>query len=187
MIRLAALTLLLCPAWAIAGDSVTYDSADELEARGAVVSAFGGVDIEQGRPALQEFAAEGRGVVVVALGALDVARHATATQLRARIRSTLDVLAGVRCVLWVDLRPTAPNPGWAGDAGRFNRIVRDIAPQVIGWAGYSHGHRTWFRADNYHPNRIGQNAYARFIAGQVAARCPGIQATPIPQRLRWSP
>ena len=164
---LLVLAVVLCPGWAIAGDSVTYDSADELEARGAVVSAFGGVDIEQGRPALQEFAAEGRGVVVVALGALDVARHATATQLRARIRSTLDVLADVRCVLWVDLRPTAPNPGWATDAGRFNRIVRALAPQVIGWAAYSHGHRSWFRADNYHPNRIGQAAFARFVASRV--------------------
>lgn len=171
MTRLVLLALLICPGWAIAGDSVTYDSRQELEARGAVVEAFGGVDIEQGRPALQEFAAEGRDVVVVALGALDVARHATPGQIRERIRNALADLVSVRCVLWVDLRPTAPNPGWAQDAARFNRIVRSEAPRVIGWAAYSHGHRSWFRADNYHPNRLGQSAYARFLAGQVTRLC----------------
>lgn len=165
------LCLVACPAWAIAGDSVTYDSRQELEARGAVVSAFGGVDIEQGRPALQEFAAEGRAVVVVALGALDVARHATPGQIRQRIRNALADLGSVPCVLWVDLRPTAPNPGWAADAARFNTILRSVAPHVLGWAGYSHGHRAWFRADNYHPNRVGQAAYARFVAGQVTRLC----------------
>lgn len=167
----AAAVLAFCPGWAIAGDSVTYDSADELRARGAVVEAFGGVDIEQGRPALQEFAADGRDVVVVALGALDVARHATPAEIRERIRNALGDLASVRCVLWVDLRPTAPNPGWVQDAARFNTIVRSEAPQVVGWAAYSHGHRSWFRADNYHPNRVGQAAYARFVAGQVTRLC----------------
>ncbi len=180
MIRLAALALLICPGWAIAGDSVTYDSRQELEARGAVVQAFGGVDIEQGRPALLQFAREGRDVVVVALGALDVARHATPSQIRARIRAALGDLASVPCVLWVDLRPTAPNPGWAADAARFNTIIRSIAPHVLGWAAYSHGHRSWFRADNYHPNRQGQAAYARFVASRVTGSTCSRTATVIP-------
>lgn len=171
MTRLVLLALLICPGWAIAGDSVTYDSRQELEARGAVVEAFGGVNIPQGRQALQGFAADGQDVVVVALGALDVAQHATPGQLRFRVRAALGDLASVRCVLWVDLRPTAPNPGWQQDAARFNDIVRDLAPTVIGWAAYSHGHRSWFRADNYHPNRLGQAAYARFVAGQVTRLC----------------
>lgn len=171
-LALVLLCLTLCPGWAIAGDSVTYDSTDELHARGAEVQAFGGVNITQGRQALQGFAAEGQDAVVVALGALDVAQHATPAQLRARIRAVLADLATVDCVLWVDLRTTAPNPGWAHDAARFNRIARALAPRVLAWDAYSHGHRAWFRTDNYHPNRIGQAAYARFVAAQVGRWCP---------------
>lgn len=182
MWRLLAV-LLLCPAWAVAGDSVTYDSADELQARGAVVEAFGGVTIAQGRPALRELAAEGHQAVVVALGIMDVAQYATPTQLRARVRGALRDLRPVDCVIWVDLRLLSTiHDNWPARVRIFNGIIEDEAPHVAHWGYFSHGHRSWFRADGFHPNRQGQAAYARFLAGQVSSRC-GVQATPIAQRL----
>lgn len=169
---LVVLALLLCPGWAIAGDSVTYDSADELRARGAWVEAFGGVDITQGRQALRQFAAEGQNEVVVALGLMDVSHRATAAQLRWRIRAVLADLAGVRCVIWVDLRSLSIfHDNWPARTREFNRIIEEEAPHVAHWAAFSHGHRNWFRADGFHPNRLGQTAYARFLAGQVDRYC----------------
>lgn len=183
-----ALSVLLFPGWAIAGDSVTFDSTDELEARGAVVSAFGGVDIPQGRPALRQFAAEGQEVVVVALGLMDVTRGATPAQQRWRVRAALNDLRSVRCVIWVDLRlySALHGPTWPAEAAAFNRILAEEAPHVARWSAYSHAHRSWFRADGFHPNRVGQEAYARFLAGQVRQRCPGVQAPPVAHRLELS-
>lgn len=169
---LAVAALVALTGWGIAGDSITYDSADELQARGAVVQAFGGVNIAQGRPALRQFAAEGRDVVVVALGNLDVAQWATPTQLRARVRGALSDLAGVRCVVWVDLRSLSTiHDDWPARVGVLNRIIKDEAPHVARWSRYSHGHRDWFRADGFHPNLQGQSAYARFVAAQVVRFC----------------
>lgn len=160
--------LILCPGWAVAGDSVTYDSADELEARGATVEAFGGVNITQGRPALRQFAADGQDTVVVALGIMDVAQWATPTQLRARVRGALADLAGVRCVIWVDLRSQSTlHTNWPARVAVFNRIIQAEAPHVARWSRYSHGHPSWFRADGFHPNRRGQAAFARFVASRV--------------------
>lgn len=168
-----ALSVLLFPAWGIAGDSVTFDSTDELEARGAVVSAFGGVDIPQGRPALRQFASDGQDVVVVALGLMDVTRGATPAQQRWRVRAALNDLRTVRCVIWVDLRlySALHGPTWPAEAAAFNRILAEEAPHVARWSAYSHAHRSWFRADGFHPNRVGQAAYARFLAGQVDRYC----------------
>lgn len=172
MRALLALALVLCPGWAVVGDSVTYDSADELEARGAVVEAFGGVNIPQGRPALREFAAAGEETVVVALGIMDVAQYATPTQLRARVRGALRDLAPVDCVIWVDLRLLSTiHTDWPARVRIFNDIIEDEAPHVAHWSWFSHGHRDWFRPDGFHPNQRGQNAYARFLAGQVNRHC----------------
>lgn len=166
------MALLLFPGWAIAGDSVTYDSSEELIARGAVVSAFGGVNIPQGRPALRQFAADGQETVVVALGNLDVAQWATPTQLRARVRGALSDLRGVNCVIWVDLRSLSTiHDNWPARVAVFNRIIEDEAPHVARWSSYSRTRRSWFRADGFHPNRVGQLAYARFLAGQVSHHC----------------
>lgn len=184
MWRLLAV-LLLCPAWAVAGDSVTYDSADELQARGAVVEAFGGVTISQGRPTLRRFASEGEETVVVALGIMDVAQYATATQLRARVRGALVDLRTVDCVIWVDLRLLSTiHDDWPARVRVFNDIIEAEAPHVAHWSWFSHGHRNWFRADGFHPNRLGQAAYARFLAGQVNRRCPQVQPSAIAHRLR---
>lgn len=166
------LTVPLCSAWAVAGDSVTYDSADELEARGAVVEAFGGVNITQGRPALREFAADGQPVVVVALGIMDVAQWATPDQLRQRVTGALNDLRSVRCVIWVDLRPVSTlHTNWPHRVGVFNRIIEARAPHVARWSTFSHGHPQWFRPDGFHPSAVGQAAYARFLAGQVTRLC----------------
>lgn len=169
---LVLLAVLLCPAWAVAGDSVTYDSADELEARGATVEAFGGVNITQGRPALREFAADGQDTVVVALGIMDVAQWATPTELRDRVTAALHDLRSVPCVIWVDLRPVSTlHENWPHRVGVFNRIIEARAPHVARWSTFSHGHPQWFRPDGFHPNRSGQSAYARFLAGQVTRLC----------------
>lgn len=169
---LAFVCLCLTPAWAIAGDSVTYDSRQELAAQGAQVEAFGGVTIAQGRPALRGFAADGQDVVVVALGIMDVAQWATPTQLRARVRGALADLEPVRCVIWVDLRPTSTlHTDWPARTGTFNDIIAEEAPYVARWSRYSHGHPDWFRPDGFHPNLRGQAAYARFLAGQVDRHC----------------
>lgn len=136
------------------------------------MQAFGGVNIPQGRPALRQFAADGQEQVVVALGNLDVAQWATSTQLRARVRGALRDLAGVDCVIWVDIRLLSTiHDNWPARVGVFNDIIEDEAPNVAHWAYFSHGHRDWFRADGFHPNRIGQAAYARFVAGQVNRHC----------------
>ena len=164
--------LLVCPGWAIAGDSVTYDSADELETHGATVAAFGGVTINQGLPALRQFVADGEDIVVVALGIMDVAQYATPTQLRARVRRALTVLRPVDCVVWVDLRILSNiHDSWPERVRPFNALLEELAPHVARWSWFSHGHRDWFRADGFHPNRSGQRAYARFVAGQVRQHC----------------
>lgn len=184
---LLVLAALLSPGWAVAGDSVAYDAADELEARGAVVSAFGGVTISMGRPALRQFAADGQEAVVVALGLMDVAQWSTPQQLRWRVRAALGDLRPVPCVIWVDLRLLSTiHDDWPARVRVFNDILEDEAPLVAHWGYYSHGHRDWFRADGFHPNRRGQAAYARFLAGQVRQRCPGVQAPPVVHRLELS-
>lgn len=171
---MAAVLLAAAVLFGIVGDSITDLSADELRAERAEVAAFGGVDILQARPALQEMA-ESRRVVVVAVGTMDVAYGVAERQLRGRVRTVFADLRAVPCVLWVDLRYGSTAPGLNDRrVSMFNRLLRDIADQfgrhVAAWSTFSDG-RPWFLPDGIHPWGRGQAAYARFLAGQVDRYC----------------
>lgn len=172
---MAAVVLAAAILFGIVGDSITDLSADELRAERAEVVAFGGVSILQARPALQEMAATRR-VVVVAVGTMDVAYPVvTERKLRARVRAVFNDLRSVPCVIWVDLRYGGSAPGLNDRrVTMFNGLLRDISAQfgghVAAWSTFSAG-RNWFLPDGIHPWGVGQNAYARFLAGQVDRYC----------------
>ena len=88
---LALAALVLAPGWryAVVGDSVTYDSRQELEDRGATVRAFGGVTIAQGRPAIRQLARNGAEVLVIALGRMDLSYGDSLGEIRHRIGNVM--------------------------------------------------------------------------------------------------
>lgn len=165
--------------WGIVGDSITYDAKEELAARGAVVLAFGGVNLQTGRQGIRQLATSRPRPrsVVVALGLMDVSLRATPLQLQQRIRRIMrDDLVGVPCPVWVDLTtlPTI-HPNWPARAAQFNSILGDLAAEygvhVAPWSTVTPLHPNWFRSDGIHLNRRGQNGYAGFVAGQVQRFC----------------
>ena len=178
-----ALVLLLAAPWlagcrySIVGDSVTFDARDELEARGADVSAFGGVNIALGRERLRALAQSGRRQIVIELGLMDVSRAVDQSIISRQIRRVLrDDVASVPCVVWLDL-PVAPNviPGWPERARTFNQRLRAIADeygrQVAGWSVVAESHPEWFREDRIHLIDEGQRRYARFVKHTVDQLC----------------
>jgi len=162
----------------VAGDSVTFDARDELEDRGAIVRSFGGVSLAAaGRPAVRALARAGFDEIVVALGLNDVAYGATPAELERRVRATMrDDLAGVDCVIWVDLKTTSNvHDDWPARAGQFNemlgRVVRAYGGHVAAWSRQAAAHPAWFRSDGIHLNAAGQVGYARFINAARLSLC----------------
>jgi lysophospholipase L1-like esterase len=163
--------------WAIAGDSVTYDAREEIEARNGYVQAYGGVDIRQGRPALRQFNRQGYEQVVIALGLNDVSYRATAAELRQRIRAVMrDDVENVDCVLWVNLKTTSHvHEDWPARSGEFNAILADLAPdygvQVLPWSRVSARHPEWFRSNGLHLRATGQVGYTRWLKDRITHLC----------------
>lgn len=179
--RVALLVLVVAltsgSSFGVVGDSITHDAREELQSHGAVVLSAPGVFIRTGRPGVRQHVQAGREQVVVALGMMDVSFWATSAQLERRIRPVLrDDLAGVDCVVWVDLKTTSPqHENWPTRSREFNalltRLTDEFGDHVARWSVYSAGHREWFRSDGIHLRSAGQRAYARFVAGQVSRHC----------------
>ena len=161
----------------VVGDSIAHDAREELRARGAIVLSAPGVFIQTGRPGVREHVQAGRDRVVVALGMMDVSLWATSAQLERRIRPVLgEDLAGVDCVVWVDLKTTSPlHANWPTRAGEFNTLIARLTARfgdhVARWSVFSVRHPDWFRPDGIHLRPAGQQAYARFLATQVSRYC----------------
>ena len=179
--RAAALLLVVLltsgSGFGVVGDSVTHDAREELTARRGIVFSAPGVFIRTGRPGLREHVRAGRERIVVELGLMDVSFFATPAELERRIRPVLrDDLAGVDCVVWVDLKTTAPvHEDWPARSRQFNALLTQLTGEygahVARWSVHSSGHRAWFRPDGIHLRPSGQRAYARFVAGQVIRHC----------------
>ena len=180
--RLAALTLaavVLAPGWrfGIVGDSVTYDSRQELEHRGARVRAFGGVTIVQGRPTIREFSRNGAEVLVIALGRMDLSYGASREDVRHRIGNVMrQDINGIDCVVWLDLTTQANLlPHWPERASAFNTTLRDLATRygvrVARWSAVAADHPRWFRPDLIHLRPVGQQGYADFVARSANQLC----------------
>ena len=161
----------------VVGDSITHDAREELQAHGAVVLSAPGVFVLTGRPGVRQHVQAGRERVVIALGMMDVSFWATSAQLERRIRPVLrDDLAGVDCVVWVDLKTTSPlHERWPARSREFNtlltRLTGEYGDHVARWSAFSVGHRDWFRPDGIHLRLAGQQAYARFLSTQVSRFC----------------
>lgn len=180
--RLAALTLaalVLAPGWrfAVVGDSVTYDSLDELEHRGATVRAFGGVTITQGRPTIRELARNGPEVLVIALGRMDLSYGASLGAIRHRIGNVMrQDIDGIDCVVWLDLTTQANLiADWSRRARAFNTTLGDLAAEhgvhVARWSAVAADRPGWFRPDLIHLRPVGQRGYAAFVARSANQLC----------------
>jgi hypothetical protein len=179
LVVLALAALVLAPGWrfAVVGDSVTYDSRQELEHRGASVRAYGGVTIVQGRPAIREFARNGAEVLVIALGRMDLSYGASLGEARHRIGNVMrQDIDGIDCVVWLDLT-TQENllANWPERARAFNTTLHDLATRygvhVARWSDVAADHPRWFRADFIHLRPVGQEGYADFVARSANQLC----------------
>jgi hypothetical protein len=179
IVAVAAVCLLLTTGcrFAVVGDSVTSISRGELGDEGGEAYANGGVDIVTGRDAIRELAERGEEPIVIALGLMDTSYHATAGQIEARVRRVLrDDVADVDCVVWVDLKQTSNvHREWGSRSRTFNRVLDEVTAEfdrpVAHWSEVATGHDSWFREDGIHPNPVGQEHYARFIAESVDELC----------------
>jgi hypothetical protein len=162
--------------FAVVGDSVVSITRDELNQRGALTLANGGVDIPTAREALHELG-RGEEPLVISLGLMDTSRWATAEQIERRIRNVLeDDVVDVDCVIWVDLHESSNvHRDWPERAAAFNDILEEVAGgydrPVARWSERSADHPGWFQADGVHPNRLGQRHYAAFLAASVGKHC----------------
>jgi hypothetical protein len=144
-------------------------------------------DTENGRTIPQASASIDRavgqrpGVVVVDLGENELGTGQSQERLRSLARSTLDRLAGVPCVVWVDIREQATpfyRWDWQAQAESFNTWIPGEAAgrantHVAGWADWARSHRDWFLEDSLHLNAVGRAAYAAFVAAEVDRSCGG--------------
>lgn len=179
LVALSLVALVLAPGWrfAVVGDSVTYDSLDELEHRGAAVRAYGGVTIVQGRPAIREFARNGAEVLVIALGRMDLSYGASREEVRRRIGNVMrQDIDGIDCVVWLDLTIQENLlANWPERARAFNATLRDLAAdhgvRVARWSAVAADHPRWFRPDLIHLRPVGQQGYADFVARSANQLC----------------
>ena len=176
---LAALVVVLASGcqFAVVGDSVVSISRNELGAEGGWTLANGGVDIATGREALQYLAEYGDEPIVISLGLMDTSLRSTPEDIERRIRNVLEQdVADVDCVIWVDLKVTSGiHDHWPARSRTFNRILYDVAAEhdrpVARWSEASAGHPDWFQDDGVHPNLLGQQKYAAFLADAVEQHC----------------
>ena len=179
VVALALAALVLTTGWryAVVGDSVTYDSRQELEDRGATVRAFGGVTIAQGRPAIRQLARNGAEVLVIALGRMDLSYGDSLGEIRHRIGNVMRTdIASVDCVVWLDLTTQANLiADWPRRARAFNATLRDLAAEhgvrVARWSAVAADHPRWFRPDLIHLRPVGQQGYADFVARSANQLC----------------
>jgi hypothetical protein len=179
LLALALVVLLNCGAgFSMVGDSVTHDARQELAARGGRVLSAPGIFLQNGRPGIRRLVAAGRRRIVVELGLMDVSFGESEAVLRRRVRAILrDDLAGVPCVVWLDLGLTANvHPQWRARAGAFNALLGELTAQygdhVAHWSWMAERRRRqWFRRDGIHLTAAGQRGYAAYVAGRAEHFC----------------
>jgi hypothetical protein len=140
-----------------------------------------GRTIPQASSSIDWAVGEAPGVVVVDLGENELGTGQSQEQLRQGARATLDRLAGIPCVVWVDIRDRATSfyrADWQIQAESFNAWLPAEAAgrantHVAGWADWARLHQDWFLGDSLHLNPVGRTAYADFVAAEVDRLCGG--------------
>lgn len=174
----------------VLGHSIPTSARPQLDAtlartRLVAFDTENGRTIPQASSSIDWAVGEAPGVVVVDLGENELGTGQSQEQLRRGARATLDRLAGVPCVVWVDIRDRATpfyRADWQAQAESFNAWLPAEAAgrantHVAGWAEWARPHQDWFLGDSLHLNDVGRGAYADFVAAEVDRYCGGPEAS----------
>lgn len=175
------------PKVAVAGDSITRSSSDELDtelaAKYRFLSGIDGIDLADGRSQLVEpVAGTTPSVIVLELG-INSARESWDSSDLPHLEAVLAAVKATPCVIWVT--PTALTPSYYDHLGQgtlASRIAQFQASLAKRLPKYPNIHRAdfgalelqhpeWFVADRLHLTPEGQAAYASYVADQIDTTC----------------
>jgi lysophospholipase L1-like esterase len=173
------------PDLAAVGHSIPLLAAEPLDehlsrTRQVTMDLIPGRRLAQAGPAFDAVLDSTPSVVLVDLGENDLHHGTSQAQLAGLVEATLDRLAAVRCVVWVDMadRPRPRQPDWPSRAAAFNALLGAEADArantwVATWSDAVRNHGEWLEEDNLHPSVAGQAAYAEFVGTEVDTFCGG--------------
>jgi hypothetical protein len=152
---------------ALVGDSLLYSARQEVA---AALDSYGSVDVDAlpnraligGQEALERIGRNDPDIVVIALGTNDIVPGDDYGTL---VRRSVDVVAGARCVVWVDVQAFLPGLQTVNRA-IHSAPVDGIAP----WSAVA-GPTELHLSDGYHLTERGQWAFAGVIADTVGWAC----------------
>lgn len=172
---------------AVIGDSITNSATEELDAELAeerrFVQGVNSIDLADGRTRLvKPVTGTTPSVVVIELG-INSAREVWDSADLVHLERVLADLHAVPCVVWVT--PTALDGSYYDHLGEgmlstriamFQASLKKRLPKhpnihQADFGAIERTHPEWYQADRVHLTDAGQQAYAAYIADQVAIHC----------------
>ncbi|MFC6170836.1 acyltransferase family protein [Loigolactobacillus jiayinensis] len=149
------------------GDSVMLDSVDSLQKifPQMIVDAAVGRQVRSSNDILANYKRKGvlANVVLVGLGTNGAFTNQQLDQI-------MQTVGSQRQVFWVNVR--VPTRNWQNTVNNSLSAATKRWPNltIIDWYTYSNNHPDWFYDDQVHPNQVGKQHYAEFIAEQILAQ-----------------
>ncbi len=146
------------------GDSVMLDGLDSLQKvfPQMIIDATVGRQANSSEAILNGYASQGvlANTVLIGLGT-------NGAFTDAQLDTIMQTLGKQRTVFWINVR--VPTRSWQNTVNDSLQRAAKGWPNltIIDWYHYSNNHPDWFYDDQVHPNEVGKQHYADFIAEQI--------------------